>query len=717
MNRNKQLQEARMEVALRAAERWAQREPERASRETALARGGPAAAEPPERAHAFIARERARALVEALSGSGPGLLERMIGPTLDWAGSPPDGPAYMAGRPVARIVEIPDAGMLPQGFGTGFLVHPGLLLTNHHVLPGAGAALGVGANFLHDETERGVQQGQIFELDPDAFFETDAGLDFTLVAVRARGLGGEALGALGHLPLVEAQGKILRGHPVSIIQHPGGGPKKYATTQNQLLDILETGFLHYTTDTMPGSSGSAAFNRHWEVVALHHAGVPHVVNGRVMTRDSRVWDPKTMGDDEVHWIANEGVRASAIVRHLRTLRPAKPEAAAQLAALLNATDPLEAAAPGAAPGAPSFAGAAVPVAPALPVQIHVAGNAVIHVGPGAPALPAAAPVPAVASAALPPSPAAPPEAREASIRFDRRYTQRRGYDPGFLGGDVPEVPLPTVSQARFPEMLKEEGDVRVLRYHHFSLAMNRVRRLVMWSAVNVDYRPEMRDGRSRDDFGRDRWIPDPRIPGEAQIQDDDFYRPATRVDRGHIVRREDNVWGETPIEREYANSDTFHWTNCTPQHEAFNQEKEDGVWGQLEARIKEQLAGAGDRASIFAGPVLADGDPVQAYDHGEIRYPLRFWKVVAVREENGGAPALRAYGFLLDQSDVVDRFGLEGLDFGSLRRLQVPLARIVAETGVELPDVLLAADVMAGEVDAVLIRTLDDVRGAHPAVA
>ena len=62
---------------------------------------------------------------------------------------------------------------------------------------------------------------------------------------------------------------------------------------------------------------------------------------------------------------------------------------------------------------------------------------------------------------------------------------------------------------------------------------------------------------------------DPRIPAQVQLGDQ-FYEPARQSDRGHIVRRQDSAWGDTPEEVEFANSDTFHWTNCTPQHAAFD---------------------------------------------------------------------------------------------------------------------------------------------------
>jgi V8-like Glu-specific endopeptidase len=58
---------------------------------------------------------------------------------------------------------------------------------------------------------------------------------------------------------------------VTIIQHPSGGPKQIALNENRVTNIYRH-YLQYTTDTLPGSSGSPVFNDDWKVVALHHAG-------------------------------------------------------------------------------------------------------------------------------------------------------------------------------------------------------------------------------------------------------------------------------------------------------------------------------------------------------------------------------------------------------------------------------------------------------------
>jgi endonuclease G len=345
---------------------------------------------------------------------------------------------------------------------------------------------------------------------------------------------------------------------------------------------------------------------------------------------------------------------------------------------------------------------------------NFSGPVAIHVyAPGAPG--------SMPAQAAPPGPR-PPVAIEKVIRFDPDYKHRDGYNPKFLDPNDPafEVPVPKVSQSRLHEMLKgSNGRPRVLKYHHYELEFNEKRFLQMWSAVNVEYDPEFKAKGDRKSFGSDKWIPDPRIPGEIQIQDAEFYKPAGNIDRGHIVRREDNAWGETDEEIEFANSDTFHWTNCTPQHEAFNQSvpgKNDptyigmkGLWGDFENHVQKSLSGDDTRACILAGPVLDDKDPSKDFGFGAIQYPLRFWKIIAVPTAADGARKLTVFGFVLSQRDVVKKFGIESFRPGRFKKYQVSLADITEMTGVEFDQQLHKADVLAGQTGPVPIADGDEM--------
>ncbi|HEX8468996.1 MAG TPA: DNA/RNA non-specific endonuclease [Allosphingosinicella sp.] len=715
------LKEARAEARRAALGRYLDRQEERDHVKAVLAEHGPGSADSPQRRARYGERMAGIALARALGEANrlPLGMERRMGATLDFTAFAPSETARKAGVPVARIVALGGAGIEPEGFATGFLIGPGVLLTNHHVFPSRADAVGCGANLLYERTDLGVQRGTVFETDPDRFFVCDEKLDFAVVAIRPRSLDGRDLAQFGQIGLIEATPKILRGQPVNIIQHPEGGPKQYAVEQNRLVDILDAdGFLHYETDTLEGSSGSPAFSQNWELVALHHASIPATRNGKVLALDGSEWTDQ-MGDEKVRWIANEGARVSFIVARLASLTVRTPEEREILTQLLaTTTDPVaeivrnaggQAVAESVAAGAAGGATRGIEMAG---VQFTFTGPVTINIQAGAGA--SLAPVDALSSPQAPALAAA-----ERSIRFDPDYDNRKGYDPAFLDPDGQiVVPVPEIAAERLGEILKaEDGSPRVLKYHHFQLVMNRDRRLLMWSAANVDYTPRRKSTRNRDEFGSDRWVPDRRIPAEMQIFDADFYKPAGNIDRGHIVRREDNAWGDSEQEIEYANSDTFHWTNCTPQHEAFNQSDPgrndrtyrgmEGVWGAFENHIQKSRKGTDTRVCILAGPILDPRDPAKDFGRGAVQYPLRFWKVVCIADDDGAGAALKVFGFILDQAPVVTQFGIERFGPERFKKYQVPLSNIERDAGIEFDPVLHAADSMAGRAGVEVASTLD----------
>jgi V8-like Glu-specific endopeptidase len=227
-----------------------------------------------------------------------------------------------AARTVARISIRENGRELP--LGTGFLVSPSLLMTNHHVLTDADASRQCFVEFDAQVTVDNTPQTPTrLELDPDAFFEADERLDFALVFV-APGPDGRPPGeTFGWNRLSVQTGKLVIGEPVNVIGHPMGRLKEIAVRDNMLQTRLDD-FLHYRTDTEPGNSGSPVFNDQWEVVALHHSGVPRTDDqGRVLRQDGQVWRPGD-GDDAIDWVANEGVRISSILKHLAALPRTSP---------------------------------------------------------------------------------------------------------------------------------------------------------------------------------------------------------------------------------------------------------------------------------------------------------------------------------------------------------------------------------------------------------
>ncbi len=222
-----------------------------------------------------------------------------------------------AARSVGRIVFRSASGRV-TGYGTGFMVSPRLMMTNNHVLPSSGEAAFAVVQFNVFNTLDGrSRQAMEFRFDPTTFYETSQELDFTLVAVHPSHPEGYTLESLGWNPLIEPSGKVIVGERVNIIQHPNGEPQQLSLRQNQISDISED-FVHYSTDTRQGSSGSPVFNDQWEVAALHHSGVPmRNGNDQIMLLSGIPWDGSDATIDQIHWIANEGVRISKIVARLK----------------------------------------------------------------------------------------------------------------------------------------------------------------------------------------------------------------------------------------------------------------------------------------------------------------------------------------------------------------------------------------------------------------
>ncbi len=277
------------------------------------------------------------------------------------------------------------------------------------------------------------------------------------------------------------------------------------------------------------------------------------------------------------------------------------------------------------------------------------------------------------------------------INVDPDYDSRTGYDPEHL--DI-VVPLPTLTSEAMELVsrdLTRKGakDDHLLHYHHFSLVMNKRRRLAFFTACNTTRDPKLFGNKSRDALsgGDDTWILDPRIPASHQITTRELYGPSP-FDRGHVVRREDAYWGMSNRERAAGNFDTFHYTNCSPQDPAYNQSSRRGIWGALENRIGDQAKTKGLRMSLFAGPVLGLRDPVL----WGVRVPLQFWKVVLCVDDV--SDELEAFAFLLSQSKLVGAVREEAVfDPGNLKAYQVTIARIEQLTAVRFPDVVKAADV------------------------
>ncbi|HEU4444593.1 MAG TPA: DNA/RNA non-specific endonuclease [Nitrososphaeraceae archaeon] len=246
-----------------------------------------------------------------------------------------------------------------------------------------------------------------------------------------------------------------------------------------------------------------------------------------------------------------------------------------------------------------------------------------------------------------------------------------GFAQDFLS--IP-IELPKITAINMQLAFKMNGS-EVIKYTHFSLALNKVRRFAFWVGWNIDGGNIKKAKRKGIPF-----VFDPNIPKEFQVGDEVYG--GNRLDRGHIARRADLVWGGLP-EAKRANKDSFFFTNIAPQMETFNQSKLGGLWGLLEDAVFENTDVENLKVSIFGGPVFRENDP----EFRGAKLPREFWKVIAFVEDQ----KLKAKAFLLTQN--LDE--LEAFDLDQFKVFQVALTEIEGRCGLKFAAVLKAADSVA----------------------
>ncbi len=176
---------------------------------------------------------------------------------------------HFDGRPSTIAGGVPDLGK-----GTGWLIAPGLLITNHHVVNGRtpreppatpedfalqGATTHVQFDFLDDDSPLLLSRST-------ACVASDETLDFALLRLDP--------GAPARPPLRLRTQPILKpperelSERVNVLQHPDGRPMRLGFRNNFVIGGSDDR-LSYLTDTAGGASGSPICDDLWFVAALH----------------------------------------------------------------------------------------------------------------------------------------------------------------------------------------------------------------------------------------------------------------------------------------------------------------------------------------------------------------------------------------------------------------------------------------------------------------
>ncbi|MBE9461571.1 DNA/RNA non-specific endonuclease [Dyadobacter subterraneus] len=581
-----------------------------------------------------------------------------------------------AAKAVCRIY-IPDLFGAQGEWGTGFLITPRLIITNNHVIKDKSAAARGFAEFDFEADVNGrMKASKTFSFLPGECFITSSEdeLDFTVIAVAEQSEDGSiTLDNFGFLRMIPALNKIDEKEFVTIIQHPGGGEKYIAVRENEVLKIGDSSDpqkdkrLWYSSDTATGSSGAPVFNDQWQVVALHHSSVTEsrIVDGnKEIQLNDGTWveenDLAKFSDAAIKYIANEGIRTSKIIEEISIQHAAGGvERFTLIQQLLDDVNGI------------------ITIGGSKPKESIVTGQDLER------------PVSSLETLT---------DKVKVNLRDKKYYDGRSGFDDNFLGLNIG---LPSIKNTK--DIAAVDGAVdNVLRYTHYSVVYNKVRKMAFYAAVNIDGSKANSLNR-----GTDKWFKDPRIDLNIQVGDELYGSEPGRLgskgyfDRGHLVRRLDPVWGDEPTSI-LANDDTFHWTNCSPQYWQFNQGQD--LWQGLENYILYNTDQEDILANVYNGPIFSDDDQ----KHRGILIPKYFWKVVVVKDKND---QIFSSAYVVDQSKWATNIPFEIIPTGDFNHFQTTIKKLEKQTGLIFSDIIRNSDVRKDKADKNL-RSLSDID--HP---
>jgi Trypsin-like peptidase domain/Effector-associated domain 8 len=169
--------------------------------------------------------------------------------------------AIEASHSVNRVV-VSDG--VQQWTGTGFLIAPDLIMTNHHVISTAEHARASTFVFNFElDTDSAPKPVIVASPAEGGLFYANKTLDFAVVQIASVDSARSPL-KLGGTP-------SRRGDAVTIIGHPNGHLKQISL-RNNAVEFADATVIQYTASTEPGSSGSPILDLNGPiVVGIHHS--------------------------------------------------------------------------------------------------------------------------------------------------------------------------------------------------------------------------------------------------------------------------------------------------------------------------------------------------------------------------------------------------------------------------------------------------------------
>jgi len=159
---------------------------------------------------------------------------------------------------------------------TGFLIGPNVVITNYHTVEAVIANPAISSNVTFRFDYKVDEYGNDTHMGIERFLVSDTNwfiasspiqeLDYALLYITTEDTKGRE--TFKRIYLQPKRHTFVSGEPLIIIQHPQGSPMKISTGSVTAIDTNQTR-VHYTTNTLGGSSGSPCFDSEIVLVALH----------------------------------------------------------------------------------------------------------------------------------------------------------------------------------------------------------------------------------------------------------------------------------------------------------------------------------------------------------------------------------------------------------------------------------------------------------------
>ena len=258
---------------------------------------------------------------------------------------------------------------------------------------------------------------------------------------------------------------------------------------------------------------------------------------------------------------------------------------------------------------------------------------------------------------------------EMSIAFDANYDSRKGYVPKFLGGT--EIALPIADKRIARDTWIGQGGTALIHYYHFSLTLNKERRMPIWVAANTDNTKKYTVPLQKKPMKLRR---DTRVPEEYQITMNEADNPLLQVQIEQLVDFQRNAWGNSFEEFNFSAADTFHFTNCVAIPKLYVGMHTTTAIFDYWQKLEEQVVKSG-KMTVFSGPVFRGDDPIK----NGIKTPMQFWKIIVQKDEKS---ELNVSAFLLN---LQQRINLNAVvSFGLPKDVVYPVFATTVETIAQL---------------------------------